>query len=149
MSFCRNCGAEADLAAAACLKCGVPPTVGKLFCTNCGSGTDQNAVICVGCGHSLSKPKKDILGVDGVKFGESSGEPNPDPTSLGTAILWFLLCYPLGYGSWGQSGKGWVLLLITILTGGFGGIFIAVDYFMCYAAQKNRKLGEWEFVPTK
>lgn len=70
-----------------------------------------------------------------------------DVISSGTAILWWLVCYPVGYSQWGQATKGWVSLLLVIFTGGYGGIVVLVDYIKCYNAQKTRELGEWEFFP--
>lgn len=74
---------------------------------------------------------------------------NTSQASLGWTIFWFLMCFPVGWMLWGQAAKGWVWLLIAILTGGIGGLVAMVDYWMCYSAQQKRKLGEWEFFPRK
>lgn len=81
--------------------------------------------------------------------------PPPPPTSnsevvpVDTAILWFLICFPIGFMKWEQTAKGWVWVLIAIVTSGIGGIVAVVDYWMCFSAQQKRKLGEWEFFPRK
>ena len=72
---------------------------------------------------------------------------NPKEVSLGYAILWFLCCIPIGFMQWGQTAKGWVWVLIAIVTSGLGGLVAIVDYWMCFSAQQKRKLGEWEFFP--
>lgn len=72
---------------------------------------------------------------------------NPKEVSLGYAILWFLCCVPIGFMQWGQAAKGWVWVLIAIVTSGIGGLVGIVDYWMCFSAQQKRKLGEWEFFP--
>jgi len=74
---------------------------------------------------------------------------NPKEVSLGYAVLWFLCCVPIGFMQWGQAAKGWVWVLIAIVTGGIGGLVAIVDYWMCFSAQQKRKLGEWEFFPRK
>ena len=74
---------------------------------------------------------------------------NPKEVSLGYAILWFLCCVPIGFMQWGQAAKGWVWVLIAIVTSGVGGIVAIVDYWMCFSAQQKRRLGEWEFFPRK
>ena len=73
---------------------------------------------------------------------------NHNPVSSATAILWWLICYPIGYSQYGQGAKGWVSILALMFTGGFAWIILLIDYIMCYNAQKSRALGEWEFFPT-
>jgi len=74
---------------------------------------------------------------------------NPKQVDLGTAILWLLCCVPIGFMQWGQAAKGWVWLIVGILTSGIGFLVCLVDYWMCFSAQQKRKLGEWEFFPRK
>jgi len=141
--FCRDCGCECSENAVACTSCGVSPKNGSKFCNSCGSTSNDNAIICVKCGCSLAKENS-----SNPTFGSSgSGEINQNPVSSGTAILWYLVCYPIGYSQWGQGTKGWVTVLALIVTGGFAGIIVLIDYIMCYNAQKSRVLGDWEFFP--
>tara|TARA_B110000196_G_C20767944_1_gene485193 strand:+ start:186 stop:623 length:438 start_codon:yes stop_codon:yes gene_type:complete len=144
MLFCRNCSKEVNEKAHACTSCGLKPNDGNQYCRSCGKETNPKAVICVACGVSLES--NSILG--NLVVGESGGEPNDAPVSSGTAILWFLCCYPIGFSQWGQTAKGWVWVLAAFITGGFAGIVALVDYVMCYQAQKVRKLKEWEFFPS-
>ena len=65
----------------------------------------------------------------------------------GTAILWGLICMPIGFGLWGQGTKGWAWVGISFITCGMGGVAALADYVMCYNAQQKRKLEEWEFFP--
>ena len=48
---------------------------------------------------------------------------------------------------WNQTIKGWAWVGICLITGGFGAIPAWIDYWMCFSAQQNRKLNEWEFFP--
>ena len=54
MKHCRTCGSPVREKAAACVKCGVPPKIGKAFCYTCGAETRPDAVICVKCGQALT-----------------------------------------------------------------------------------------------
>lgn len=57
MKYCKNCGAELNVNAVVCTKCGVLVGDGNRFCPNCGAEPDPLAVICVKCGYEL-KPLK-------------------------------------------------------------------------------------------
>jgi UDP-N-acetylmuramyl pentapeptide phosphotransferase/UDP-N-acetylglucosamine-1-phosphate transferase len=72
-------------------------------------------------------------------------ESGREPTTMGTAILWFLCCLPIGFSSWGQGGKGWLWILIAMVPG--GGLVAWIDYWMCYSAQQKRDLEPMEFFP--
>lgn len=142
-TYCSNCASECSELAVACTNCGVPPKKGIKFCNSCGSSRNTQAIMCVKCGCSFAKESD-----SNPTFGSSgSGEINQNPVSSGTAILWYLICYPIGYSQWGQGTKGWVTVLALIITSGFAGIIMLIDYIMCYNAQKSRVLGEWEFFP--
>ena len=54
---------------------------------------------------------------------------------------------PIGFMQWGQTAKGWLWVFITICTCGYGGIVAIIDYWMCFIAQQNRPLKEWDFFP--
>ncbi len=47
---------------------------------------------------------------------------------VGEAILWFLCCIPIGFMRYGQTGKGWIWVLISIATGGIGAVPAWIDY---------------------
>lgn len=89
----------------------------------------------------------------------SSNDNNIPPNILGNifqksindieAMLWLCLCFPIGFMRWGQTAKGWVWVLIALLTCGMGGFLALGDYWMNYTVQKTRPVGEWEFFPTK
>ena len=145
--YCRDCGGQCPENAVACHSCGVPPKKGNNFCNSCGLATNKNAVICVKCGCALSKENDSTLMFESQKEAKKVEVRHGDVVSSGTAILWWLVCYPVGYSQWGQATKGWVSLLFFLFTGGYGGIVILVDYIKCYNAQKTRELGEWEFFP--
>jgi len=74
---------------------------------------------------------------------------NPTATTKSTAFLWFVCCMPLGFMQWGQTVKGWVWLVAIVLTSGIGIIPALIDYWMNFSVQQRRKVGEWEFFPTR
>lgn len=55
MSYCRNCGAEANPVAGTCAACGAQSDLGNRFCQNCGKATDPLAEMCVGCWAKLDQ----------------------------------------------------------------------------------------------
>ena len=144
MAYCRTCGNEVTDNALACTGCGVKPNDGNQFCQECGKETNPKAIMCVACGVNLKKINP-VIG--NVSVGGSGGAPNDKPVGAGDAILWWLCCMPIGFSQWNQAAKGWLWLVIALLTG-FGGIVCLVDYILCYQAQKKRKLDEWEFFPS-
>lgn len=75
------------------------------------------------------------------------GGPREGSVSIVWAIIWFLLCFPIGFMMWGQSGKGWLWLLIGMLTG-VGVVVAWIDYWMNWAAQTKRQVGPWEWFPS-
>ena len=77
--YCRNCGAEINENAVACMSCGFGKGTGERFCANCGSEINPGAVICTRCGanakgtavangslKNVSIPM--ILGIIGIVF---------------------------------------------------------------------------------
>ncbi len=138
---------------------GSPPII---FCPSCGQQASASSAFCAACGQSLAPgaPPKTQSPVTSAPItptnptGASVVYPDHQPTGVGMAILWFLLCMPIGYASFGQPAKGWLGLLAVIMLGTVGiGALIApalwVDYWFCFAKQEKRPLGEWEFFPTK
>lgn len=80
----------------------------------------------------------------------AAGVPENDKAvSPGSALIWFICCLPIGFMQWGQTAKGWVWVVASLVSGGLAGIPAIVDYWMNYSVQKKRKVGEWEFFPTK
>ena len=142
-TYCGSCAAKCSENAVACMSCGVPPKKGVNFCNSCGSSRIKDAIFCVKCKYSFAKE----IASNPTFVSSGSGEINQDPVSSGTAILWYLICYPVGYSQWGQGTKGWVSVIAMIATSGFAAIILLIDYIMCYNAQKSRVLGEWEFFP--
>lgn len=111
--FCRNCGNQVDDKAVACVKCGVEPRNGTAFCYNCGKPTTAGAAVCTSCGVSLTAlagapakgaDKKIPAGICGILLG-----------ALG--IHKFIL---------GYTTAGLIMLLVTILTCGWGAIATGV-----------------------
>lgn len=108
--FCRNCGKEVQAGAVVCTSCGFKPMDGNLYCQNCGAATKADQEICISCGFKLSKPQstytksKIAAGLLGIFLG-----------ALGIHKFY------LGYNT-----QGLILLLVTVLTCGFGGFITGI-----------------------
>ena len=77
---CINCGAEIDINAAMCPKCGVmqnkkPIGKSKIFCYNCGAEIDINAVICPSCGVTQKNGGGFVQRISGSTTEELRSEP--------------------------------------------------------------------------
>ena len=51
--FCKNCGAQFNQNAVACLSCGCDPRRGNKHCNSCGVETNADQIICIKCGVAL------------------------------------------------------------------------------------------------
>ncbi len=138
--YCGHCGAGIHEHAVACTRCGGAPTAGRKFCRICGAAvSNPDAIICLRCGSSIARNR------GGIGSGRSRAV---QAMSTGEAILWALLCFPLGYVKLGQGLKWLVWLVIVFCTFGLAWVAMAVDFFMCNAkAQATGVLGEWEWFP--
>lgn len=146
MSYCRTCSHKVKPDSSFCTKCGVKPNNGKQYCQSCGEKTLEQAVVCIKCGVKLAS----LSTFSDISFDLGSskgGGTNLNPMNGLEALLWYFCCFPIAYMQWGQTAKGWVLLIILTFTAGAGGIVILIDYIMCFVVQQKRQLGEWEFFP--
>lgn len=144
-AFCRNCGAQLNPQAVACMSCGLPPRSGDKFCPSCRADTNPQAIVCVKCGVSLARGSS-------ILQGRGSGAATTqalDP--IIAAVL--SLCIPgLSQILMGQVVKGVVLLLATFvltvlcLIGIVGFPLAAIDaYLIAKKIQDGRAIQEWEF----
>lgn len=138
--YCRTCSKEVNEKAIACPGCGMAPLQGNQFCQDCGTPTKPLQIMCTQCGvqlrnhHQFLGSSQQVSQVQGMGTGES--------------IFWFLCCIPIGFVKLNQGLKGLLWIGISILTGGFGFIPMAIDFFMCNAkANHVGQLGEFEFFP--
>lgn len=66
------------------------------------------------------------------------------------AIVLSLFLPGVGHMILGQTTKGIVVLLVSVLTCGLGGLLlaaVALDAYAVATAKKRRAVGEWEFFP--
>ncbi|MHB0995127.1 MAG: DUF4339 domain-containing protein [Elusimicrobiales bacterium] len=91
----------------------------------------------------------------GAELPKTGAPENAEALVTWKAVVAFLCCMPIGFMQWGQTVKGWLWLVITIVVSYSGvpafivGLPSVVDYWMNFAVQRKRKVGEWEFFPTK
>ncbi|NLE68290.1 MAG: TM2 domain-containing protein [Lentisphaerae bacterium] len=107
--YCRNCGKEVHPQAVACPGCGVSPRLEKKFCQNCGNATQPNQSLCTKCGAALGSAY--------------AGAKNKLAAGLLAIILGSLGIHKfyLGYNK-----EGLIMLLVTLLTCGFGAMIISI-----------------------
>ena len=70
--YCRNCGAEMNVNAVVCVKCGVPKGKGNSYCPYCGEETNPAADVCLSCGCSVKiggDKSKLVAGLLGIFLG--------------------------------------------------------------------------------
>lgn len=119
------------------------------FCHECGAVIRAKAEICPSCGvrqFPLNANTGSSAYPSTTNYPEQKRRKS---VGAGEAVLWGLFCTPIGFSTWGQSGKGWTWVIITMATFGWGAIPALIDYVMCYTTQQSRDLEPWEIFPTK
>lgn len=127
---CINCGAEIDINAAMCPKCGVmqnkkPIGKSKIFCYNCGAEIDINAVICPSCGVKQKTAGSLIQNISGSTTEELRSDPVLDKSPT-TAVIMGLLGLLPGYWYIGRLWKRGVVVIILGLLLSFTGIGVFI-----------------------
>ncbi len=108
--FCRNCGKEVKEGAIVCTSCGFKPLNGNLYCQNCGAQTRLDQEICISCGFKLLKSQ--------VSYQKSK---------IAAGLLGiFLGAFGIHKFYLGYNTQGLILLLVTVLTCGFGGFITGI-----------------------
>ena len=108
--FCTNCGSPVGYQAAVCVRCGCHPDQEKHFCASCGSPVAPTQAVCIRCGMSLNKQY----------YGP--------PKSKTTFILLGIFLGGIGAHNFyaGYNNKAIIQLLVSLLTGFIGSIFISI-----------------------
>ena len=111
--FCKNCGEQMNDNQAICVKCGVKTGDGNRFCASCGKEIDPAATVCMNCGVAVKKAAGTLGGQD--------------------KIVMALICFFLGgFGihnfMMGETKKGIVKIVGTVVLCGIGGILALIDF---------------------
>ena len=112
--FCKNCGAEMNENAVACMSCGFAKGTGEKYCSNCGKELNPGAAICTTCGAAVK--------ADTVVGGEQKSK-------LVAVLLAFFLGgigihdFYLGYTKYGI-----IKIVLTVCTGFGGSIWALIDF---------------------
>jgi len=115
--FCKNCGAEINENAVACMSCGFAKGNGEKFCANCGAEINPGAAICIKCGAAVANNTAAIV---------AEGEPK---SKLVAVLLAFFLGgfgvhdFYLGYNKYGI-----IKIILTVCTGVGGSIWALIDF---------------------
>lgn len=123
--YCKNCGAEMNENAVACMSCGFAKGSGDKFCANCGQQINSGAAICTNCGAS-------------VKNTISNGLGGEQKSKLVAVLLAFFLG---GFGIHdfylGYNKNGIIKIVLTVCTGVGGGIWALIDFIRLLTGSIN------------
>ena len=111
--YCKNCGEQMNDNQAICLKCGVKTGEGVGFCANCGQPVAPEAEVCLSCGVAVKKAGGDYGKYDKITI---------------ALICFFLGSLGIHNFMLGETKKGIVRLVLTVLCMGVGGIIALVDF---------------------
>jgi len=110
--YCKNCGGQMNDNQAICLNCGVKKGQGATFCSNCGQPVAQGATVCLNCGVAV-KNTDDYNGYSKVVI---------------AVICFFLGGLGIHNFLMGETKKGVLRLVLTLVGCGIGGIFALIDF---------------------
>ena len=113
--FCRNCGKEMNDNQAICLNCGVKTGEGSAFCSNCGGAVAPGAEVCMNCGVAIKKA--------GV-----AGGIDKDNKIVMALVCFFLGGLGIHNFMLGETKKGIVKIVGTVVLCGIGGILALIDF---------------------
>lgn len=112
--YCKNCGAEMNESAVACMSCGFAKGAGSKYCANCGKEINPGAAICTNCGASV----------------QSVAAANGNQKSKLVAVL--LAFFVGGFGIHdfylGYNKYGIIKIVLTCCTGVGGSIWALIDF---------------------
>ncbi len=113
--FCKNCGQQyVTDEAVMCVKCGCQKGMGNNFCPQCGQPTPPNSTVCLNCGISLQT------------FGATSEKSKMAAGLLGIFLgAWGIHNFYLG-----NTTRGIIQILVTLVTCGIGGLWGFVEGIM-------------------
>ena len=107
--FCRNCEADIGPEDNVCGKCGMLPLAGVRFCHRCGGPTSHGAVVCPACDSTLPRPVSSY-----------SGDGGTDKKVVAGLCGIFLGAFGVHKFVLGYTKEGLIMLLVSLLTCGFG-----------------------------
>ena len=121
--FCRNCGAEINENAAACMSCGFAKGTGEKFYATCGKEVNPGAAVCVNCGSALKKV----------------ASANGEQKSKLVAVLLAFFLGSIGIHDFylGYNKNGIIKIVLTVCTGIGGGIWALVDFIRLLTGSLN------------
>jgi len=122
--FCKNCGAEMNENAAACMSCGFANGNGEKFCSNCGSEINAGAAICTNCGAAVKNVAVNANGEQKSKL---------------TAVLLAFFLGGIGIHDFylGYNKYGIIKIILTVCTGVGGSIWALVDFIRLLTGSLN------------
>lgn len=120
--FCKNCGAEINEGAVACMTCGFAKGTGEKFCANCGAEINPGAAICTACGAAV---KGTVVG------GEQKSK------LVAVLLAFFLGSIGIHDFYLGYTKNGIIKIILTVCTGVGGGIWALIDFIRLLTGSLN------------
>lgn len=125
MLHCKNCGVALDENVSFCPECGAKVGVGNRFCGHCGQAVYPEDEYCANC-HA---PLKDVY-----RDEHRSTDSNylPADKDKVVAILLCLFLGGLGIHNFylGETKKGIIRIVFTVLVCGLGELFALIDLIL-------------------
>ena len=115
--YCKNCGAEINENAVACMTCGFAKGTGEKFCGNCGKEVNPGAAICTNCGAALK-----AIPAAGIAGGEQKSK------LVAVLLAFFLGSIGIHDFYLGYNKNGIIKIVLTVCTGVGGGIWALIDF---------------------
>lgn len=122
--YCKNCGAEMNENAVACMTCGFGKGTGDKFCANCGKELNPGAMICVNCGAPAAP----------------QAAQNGEQKSKLVAVLLAFFLGSIGIHDFylGYTKYGVIKIILTCCTGVGGSIWALIDFIRLLTGSLNK-----------
>ena len=122
--YCKNCGAEINENAVACMTCGFAKGSGEKFCSNCGSEINPGAIICTKCGAGVKAVAATVGGEQKSKL-------------VAVLLAFFLGGFGIHDFYLGYNKYGIIKIVLTVCTGVGGSIWALVDFIRLLTGSLN------------
>ena len=119
--FCKNCGAELNENAVACMNCGFAKETGDKFCSNCGREINPGAAICTNCGAAV---KAQPIGEQKSKL-------------VAVLLAFFLGGFGIHDFYLGYTKNGVIKIILTCCTIVGGSIWALIDFVRLLTGSLN------------
>ena len=126
--YCKHCGNQMEDIAAICVKCGVAAGQGVNFCQHCGAQTAPGAAFCTTCGAPLGQVAPQPVAPAGTQ---------PKSKMAAGLLGLFLGAYGVHNFYLGNTGRGVLQIVLTVVTCGIAGLWGFIEGIMILCGNIN------------